>query len=57
MLHRAKLSEKLLDLKEKESFHSFSAFVLHDLKNFIAMLSPGAERADRNFDNPEFRKT
>jgi len=56
VLHRAKLSERLLDLKEKEAFHSFSAFVLHDLKNFIAMLSLVLANADRNFDNPEFRK-
>jgi len=56
VLHRANLSEKLLDLKEKEAFHSFSAFVLHDLKNFIAMLSLVLVNADRNFDNPEFRK-
>jgi putative PEP-CTERM system histidine kinase len=56
LLHRARLSEKLLDLKEKEAFHSFSAFVLHDLKNFVAMLSLVLTNADRNFDNPEFRK-
>jgi putative PEP-CTERM system histidine kinase len=56
MLYRARLSEKLLDLKEKEAFHSFSAFVLHDLKNFISMLSLVLANADRNFDNPEFRK-
>ena len=56
VLQRKKLSEKLLDLKEKEAFHSFSAFVLHDLKNFISMLSLVVANADRNFDNPEFRK-
>jgi putative PEP-CTERM system histidine kinase len=56
VLQRKKLSEKLLDLKEKEAFHSFSAFVLHDLKNFISMLSLVLTNADRNFDNPEFRK-
>jgi hypothetical protein len=55
VLHRANLSEKLIDLKEKEAFHSFSAFVLHDLKNFISMLSLVLANADRNFDNPEFR--
>jgi putative PEP-CTERM system histidine kinase len=56
VLQRKKLSENLLDLKEKEAFHSFSAFVLHDLKNFISMLSLVVANADRNFDNPEFRK-
>jgi len=38
-----------------EAFHSFSAFVLHDLKNFMALLSLFVENADRNLDNPEFR--
>jgi putative PEP-CTERM system histidine kinase len=56
VLHRANLSEKLVGLKEKEAFHSFSAFVLHDLKNFISMLSLVLANANRNFDNPEFRK-
>jgi len=56
VLYRAKLSEGLLELREKEAFHSFSAFVLHDLKNFIAMLSLVVANADRNFENPEFRR-
>ena len=56
MLHRAQLSRNLLELKEKEAFHSFAAFVLHDLKNFISMLSLILANAERNYDNPEFRK-
>lgn len=53
---RAKLTEKLLQSREKEAFHSFSAFVLHDLKNFISMLSLMLENMDKRYDDPEFRK-
>ena len=53
---KAKLTEKLLQSREKEAFHSFSAFVLHDLKNFISMLSLMLENMDKRFDDPEFRK-
>lgn len=53
---RAKLTGKLLQSREKEAFHSFSAFVLHDLKNFISMLSLMLENMDKRYDDPEFRK-
>lgn len=53
---KAKLTEKLLQSREKEAFHSFSAFVLHDLKNFISMLSLMLENMDKRYDDPEFRK-
>jgi hypothetical protein len=53
---RAKLTEKLLQSREKEAFHSFSAFVLHDLKNFISMLSLMLDNMDKRYDDPEFRK-
>jgi hypothetical protein len=52
----AKLSQKLVSSKELETFHSFSTFLLHDLKNFVSMLSLVVENMNRNFDNPEFRK-
>jgi len=51
----AELSQKLGRAKEMMAFHSFSAFVLHDLKNFMALLSLFVQNADRNLDNPEFR--
>lgn len=51
----AELSGRLVKAKELEAFHSFSAFVLHDLKNFMALLSLFVENADRNLDRPEFR--
>lgn len=52
----ARLSERLVRAKEMEAFHAFSAFVLHDMKNFVSMLSLVVQNADRNLDNPEFRK-
>ncbi len=52
----AKLSQRLVSSKELEAFHSFSTFLLHDLKNFVSMLSLVVENMNRNFDNPEFRK-
>lgn len=51
-----KLSQRLVSSKELETFHSFSTFLLHDLKNFVSMLSLVVENMNRNFDNPEFRK-
>lgn len=52
----ARLSERLVRAKEMEAFHAFSAFVLHDMKNFVSMLSLVVQNADRNLDNPEFRR-
>ncbi len=52
----ARLSQNVIRAKELEAFHSFSAFVLHDMKNFVSMLSLVVQNADRNLDNPEFRK-
>jgi hypothetical protein len=53
---KARLTEKLLRSREKEAFHSFSAFVLHDLKNFISMLSLMLANMDKRYDDPGFRK-
>ncbi len=52
----AKLSQRLVNSKELETFHSFSIFLLHDLKNFVSMISLVVENMNQNFDNPEFRK-
>jgi putative PEP-CTERM system histidine kinase len=52
----ARLSRSLVRAKEMEAFHTFSAFVLHDMKNFVSMLSLFVQNADRNLENPEFRK-
>jgi len=50
-----KLSQRLVTSKEMETFHALSTFLLHDLKNFVSMLSLVVENMNRNFDNPEFR--
>ena len=52
----ARLSQRLASAREMEAFHGFSTFVLHDLKNFISMLSLIVQNMDRNIGNPEFRK-
>ncbi|MFZ5875063.1 MAG: XrtA/PEP-CTERM system histidine kinase PrsK [Nitrospirota bacterium] len=51
----AQLLHQLVASKELESFHVFSTFLLHDLKNFISMLSLLVDNMERNFDNPAFR--
>ena len=51
----ARLSRELLQAKEMETFHAFSAFVIHDLKNFVSMLSLVVHNAKGNFEDPEFR--
>lgn len=55
-LLNAKLMQRLVSSKELETFHSFSIFLLHDLKNFVSMISLVVENMNQNFDNPEFRK-
>ena len=51
----ARLSRNLVLAKEMETFHAFSAFVIHDLKNFVSMLSLVVHNAKGNFEDPEFR--
>ncbi len=51
----ARLSRDLVHAKEMETFHAFSAFVMHDLKNFVSMLSLVVKNAERNSGDPEFR--
>jgi len=51
----AGLSRNLVLAKEMETFHAFSAFVMHDMKNFVSMLSLVLHNARGNFGDPEFR--
>lgn len=51
----ARLSRDLVQAKEMETFHAFSAFVIHDLKNFVSMLSLVVHNAKGNFEDPRFR--
>lgn len=55
-LLNVELSEQLLKAKEEETFHKLSSFVVHDLKNFISMLSLIVQNAADYLDNPEFQK-
>jgi putative PEP-CTERM system histidine kinase len=52
----ARMTDELLVSREMESFHRFSSFVLHDLKNSVAMLSMLLQNADKNISNPDFQK-
>lgn len=51
----AELLRQLVASKELQSFHALSTFLLHDLKNFVSMLSLLVDNMGRNFDNPSFR--
>ncbi len=53
----AKLSEELIISKEMESFNKLSSFILHDLKNFVSMLSLLLQNADEKLKNPDFQKS
>jgi putative PEP-CTERM system histidine kinase len=55
-LLNAELLRQLVASKELETFHSLSTFLLHDLKNFVSMLSLLVDNMGRNFDNPAFRQ-
>ncbi len=52
----AELLRQLVASKELQSFHALSTFLLHDLKNFVSMLSLLVDNMGRNFENPAFRQ-
>ncbi|MFQ6039527.1 MAG: XrtA/PEP-CTERM system histidine kinase PrsK, partial [Candidatus Poribacteria bacterium] len=52
----ARLNEELIVSREMNAFQRLSAFVLHDLKSAVSMLSMLVENAEDNFDNPEFQQ-
>jgi len=52
----ARMTDELLVSREMETFHRFSSFVLHDLKNSVAMLSMLLQNAEEHMSNPEFQK-
>ncbi|MDR0310313.1 MAG: PEP-CTERM system histidine kinase PrsK [Acidobacteriota bacterium] len=54
--HKSDLLASFVSAREDEAFRSFSAFVLHDLKNFASTLSYIAQNAPRHQHNPEFQK-
>jgi putative PEP-CTERM system histidine kinase len=52
----ARMTDELVVSREIESFHRISSFVMHDLKNSVAMLSMLLQNAEKNMQNPEFQK-
>jgi putative PEP-CTERM system histidine kinase len=52
----ARMTDEIMISREIDSFHRFSSFVLHDLKNSVAMLSMLMQNAEKNMSNPEFQK-
>ncbi len=56
-LFSARLSEELLAARQIESFHKFTAFIMHDLKNSVSMLSMLLQNYQSNMENPEFQKS
>jgi putative PEP-CTERM system histidine kinase len=50
-----KFAENLAEARELESYHRLSAFVVHDLKNAVSMLSLLLKNAEKNISNPEFQ--
>lgn len=55
LLH-LKLSQRLMKSREMEAFQTFSAFLLHDLKNLASTLSMTMRNLPVHFDDPEFRQ-
>jgi len=51
-----KLSERLGIAREMDLINKISSFVLHDLKNFVSMLSLIVQNASQNMEDPEFQK-
>lgn len=51
-----KLLKQLNEIKEKETFRTMSAFIMHDLKNLASSLSLTIQNLPVLYDNPEFRQ-
>ena len=52
----ARLTENLSQARAMETFHKFSAFIIHDLKNATQNLSFVVQNAPDYMDDPEFRE-
>ena len=52
----ARLSEELARSREMDAFHRLSSFIVHDLKNAVAMLSMVTENAKVHGNNPDFQR-
>jgi putative PEP-CTERM system histidine kinase len=56
-LFSARLSEELLAARQIESFHKFTTFVMHDLKNSVSMLLMLLQNYESNMESLEFQKS
>lgn len=56
MILNARLMENLSQARAMETFHKFSAFIIHDLKNAVQNLSFVVQNAADYLDDPEFRQ-
>ena len=56
VLLNARLSEELAQARALEAVHRVSTFVLHDLKNCVAMLSLVSQNIQKHGHNPEFQR-
>jgi putative PEP-CTERM system histidine kinase len=52
----AQLAKRIAQSKELETFHLFSTFIIHDLKNFVSMLSLLVQNMEKKFSDPAFQK-
>lgn len=55
-LLNARLAERLAQARELEAIHRVSAFMLHDLKNCVAMLSLVSQNATTMAGDPNFQR-
>ncbi len=54
-LLRLQLSQRLVHMKQMESFQALSAFFVHDLKNLVSKLSLTLRNLPVHYDKPAFR--
>jgi putative PEP-CTERM system histidine kinase len=50
------LTQSLIKAQEEQVFHRLTSFVVHDLKNFISMLSLVVQNAEKHLADPEFQR-
>jgi putative PEP-CTERM system histidine kinase len=55
-LLKLRLTEEIMERKEREAFQTMSAFLIHDLKNAASTLGLMLENLPTHFDNPAFRE-
>lgn len=56
VIKKIQLTQKIVEVKEAETFHQVSSFFIHDLKNFVSTLSILTQNAEENIGNPAFQQ-